>query len=103
MGPVDEDAVLEALRDVIDPEIGINIVDLGLVYGVHLDDDVAVLDMTLTSPACPLTDLIESQTYDALSGVVADFTINWVWSPPWSPQQMTDAGREQARSIGLAV
>ena len=51
------------MRDVVDPELGINVVDLGLVYGVHVDDDnVATLDMTLTSAACPLTDVIEDQT-----------------------------------------
>ena len=96
-------AVWEALHDVIDPEIGINIVDLGLVYGVRLDGDVALLDITLTSPACPLSDEIEGQVFVALDGVVADHVIEWVWSPPWSPAAMTEAGREQARAIGLRV
>jgi metal-sulfur cluster biosynthetic enzyme len=96
-------AVWEALHEVIDPEIGINIVDLGLVYGVRLDGDVALLDITLTSPACPLTDEIEGQVFVALDGVVADHVIEWVWMPPWSPASMTDAGKEQARAIGLAV
>ena len=57
----------EAMKDVVDPELGINVVDLGLVYGVHVDDEnVATLDMTLTSAACPLTDVIEDQTRSAL-------------------------------------
>ena len=65
--------VEEAMRDVVDPELGINVVDLGLVYGVHVDDDNAcTLDMTLTSAACPLTDVIEDQTNSALSGLVKD-------------------------------
>lgn len=98
-----EEAVRDALRLVVDPEIGINIVDLGLVYGVRVDGGVAVLDMTLTSAACPLMDVIESQAYEALAGVVEDFTINWVWSPPWSPAQMSDEGRDEARALGLAV
>ena len=56
------------MRDVVDPELGINVVDLGLVYGIHVDDDNAcTLDMTLTSAACPLTDVIEDQTNSALS------------------------------------
>ena len=65
--------VTEALKDVVDPELGINVVDLGLVYGVHLDDDTnAVIDMTLTSAACPLTDVIQDQTNTALEGMVND-------------------------------
>ena len=82
--PEQED-VLEALRDVVDPELGINVVDLGLVYGVDVDAErVATIDMTLTSAACPLTDVIEDQARDALDGVVTDFRINWVWMPPWA-------------------
>ena len=61
--------VEEAMRDVVDPELGVNVVDLGLVYGIDVDDNnVAVLDMTLTSAACPLTDVIEDQTRQALTG-----------------------------------
>ncbi|MGI8531729.1 MAG: metal-sulfur cluster assembly factor, partial [Geodermatophilaceae bacterium] len=59
----------EAMRDVVDPELGVNVVDLGLLYGVHVDDgNVVTLDMTLTSAACPLTDVIEDQTIQALTG-----------------------------------
>jgi metal-sulfur cluster biosynthetic enzyme len=95
--------VREALLDVIDPELGINIVDLGLLYGARVQDDVAILDLTLTSAACPLTDIIEGQIFQVLDGVVTDYTINWVWLPPWSPQMMTDDGRDQARAIGLGM
>lgn len=95
--------VLEALHDVVDPELGINIVDLGLVYGVKMERNVAVIDMTLTSAACPLTDVIEGQVFQVLDGLVADHTINWVWMPPWSPEKLTPQGREQARAIGLAI
>ncbi len=95
--------IFEALRDVVDPELGINIVDLGLVYGVRMDGEVAVLDMTLTSAACPLTDIIEGQVFQVLDGLVADHTINWVWVPPWSPEKLTPDGREQARAIGLGI
>lgn len=95
--------IWEALHEVIDPELGINIVDLGLVYGVRLDGEVAMLDITLTSPACPLTDEIEGQVFVALDGIVADHAIEWVWMPPWSPGSMTDAGKEQARALGLRV
>jgi metal-sulfur cluster biosynthetic enzyme len=86
-----DDDVLEAMKDVVDPELGINVVDLGLVYGVALDDEgVATIDMTLTSAACPLTDVIEDQTQVALDGVVDAFRINWVWMPPWGPDKITD-------------
>jgi metal-sulfur cluster biosynthetic enzyme len=98
------DDVTEAMRDVVDPELGINVVDLGLVYGVTLDDARgAVLDMTLTSAACPLTDVIEDQTHSALEGLVSSVRINWVWMPPWGPDKITDDGREQLRALGFNV
>jgi metal-sulfur cluster biosynthetic enzyme len=101
--PEQED-VLEALRDVVDPELGINVVDLGLVYGVDVDAErVATIDMTLTSAACPLTDVIEDQARDALDGVVTDFRINWVWMPPWGPENITEDGREQLRALGFNI
>jgi metal-sulfur cluster biosynthetic enzyme len=99
-----DDDLLEALRDVVYPELGINVVDLGLVYGVNVDADrVATIDMTLTSAACPLTDVIEDQARDALEGLVADFRINWVWLPPWGPDKITEDGREQLRALGFNV
>ena len=102
-GPETED-VLEALRDVVDPELGINVVDLGLVYGVTVGEDrLATIDMTLTSAACPLTDVIEDQAREALEGVVNDFRINWVWLPPWGPEHITDDGREQLRALGFNI
>jgi len=103
-GPAKVEDVEEAMRDVIDPELGINVVDLGLVYGVHVDDgNVATLDMTLTSAACPLTDVIEDQTNSALAGLVTEARINWVWMPPWGPDKITDEGREQLRALGFNV
>jgi metal-sulfur cluster biosynthetic enzyme len=99
-----EDDVLEAMKDVVDPELGINVVDLGLVYDVHLDEGSnVVLDMTLTSAACPLTDVITDQTNQALEGLVNDVTINWVWMPPWGPDKITPDGREQLRALGFNV
>ena len=104
MSVATEDDVIEAMMDVVDPELGINVVDLGLVYGVTVDDgNVATVDMTLTSAACPLTDVIEDQTRAALVGVVDDFRINWVWMPPWGPDRITDDGRDQLRALGFNV
>ncbi|MFE9960251.1 metal-sulfur cluster assembly factor [Micromonospora sp. NPDC005299] len=103
------DDIEEAMKDVVDPELGINVVDLGLVYGIHVDDqNVATLDMTLTSAACPLTDVIEDQARQALTtgpggGLVDDIRINWVWLPPWGPDKITDEGRDQLRSLGFNV
>jgi len=99
----------EAMRDVVDPELGINVVDLGLVYDIRVDENrVALVDMTLTSAACPLTDVIEDQTRSALvstpgAGLVDDVKINWVWMPPWGPDKITEDGREQLRALGFTV
>jgi metal-sulfur cluster biosynthetic enzyme len=102
--PAKVEDVTEALKDVVDPELGINVVDLGLIYGITVDDtSTATIDMTLTSAACPLTDVIEDQTRMALDGLVNDFRINWVWMPPWGPEKITDDGREQLRALGFRV
>jgi metal-sulfur cluster biosynthetic enzyme len=99
-----EEDLWEALKDVVDPELGINVVDLGLIYGLHLEDDNTVtIDMTLTSAACPLTDVIEDQTNTALEGLVNGFAINWVWMPPWGLEKITEDGREQLRALGFNV
>ncbi|MCX6484127.1 MAG: metal-sulfur cluster assembly factor [Mycobacterium sp.] len=99
----------EAMRDVVDPELGINVVDLGLLYGLNVEQTetgkLALVDMTLTSAACPLTDVIEDQVLTALvgAGLVSEIKINWVWNPPWGPDKITDDGREQLRALGFTV
>ena len=99
------DEIEEALKEVVDPELGVNIVDLGLIYDLNWDDDsdALVISMTLTSAGCPLTDVIESETAQALDGAVERFVINWVWMPPWGPDKITDDGREQLRALGFRV
>ena len=99
-----KEEILEALKDVIDPELGINIVDLGLIYGVELQEDgTVVLEMTLTSAACPLTDVLEEQTQWVLSAMASRVQINWVWMPPWGPDRISEDGREQLRALGFNV
>ncbi len=96
--------LIEALKDVIDPELGINIVDLGLLYGIQINEDNSVqLDMTLTSAACPLTDVIERQAQMVLGPFSDEVTVNWVWLPPWGPECITPDGREQLRAIGFNI
>jgi metal-sulfur cluster biosynthetic enzyme len=102
-----EEQVLDAMRQVEDPELGVNVVDLGLVYGVELEDEgrKVRLDMTLTSAGCPLTDMIEGATDAALVGLdgIQEAEINWVWSPPWSPERMTEDGKMELRAMGFAI
>jgi len=99
------DEIEEALKDVMDPELGVNIVDLGLIYDLGWDDEqnALVINMTLTSAGCPLTDVLEEQTAEALDGVVEQFRINWVWMPPWGPDKITDDGRDMMRALGFSI
>ena len=105
LAPERYDQVTEALKDVMDPELGVNVVDLGLIYDLGWDDenDALVIHMTLTSAGCPLTDVIEEQTAEALDGTVDAFRINWVWMPPWGPERITDDGRDMMRALGFAI
>ncbi len=88
-----EEEVREALKTVYDPEIGINIVDLGLIYGVDVQDTGLVdINMTLTSPGCPLSHVIGEQVREALDGMpgVNDIKLNLVWTPSWNPTMMSE-------------
>jgi metal-sulfur cluster biosynthetic enzyme len=98
-------AVREALLEVIDPDLGVNIVDLGFVRQVEIQDRTAVISMTLTSAACPLTSIMEDQIRTELAGLgdLAGFRIDWVWLPPWRPADITDSGRDQLRAIGFSL
>jgi metal-sulfur cluster biosynthetic enzyme len=95
---VTEADVRDALREVIDPEIGVNIVDLGLVYGVAIDGRDITITMTMTSPACPLRDYLESLVESAVSSrlpEVRKVSIDITFDPPWSDQMMSDTARRQ--------
>jgi metal-sulfur cluster biosynthetic enzyme len=99
------EAVREALLEVIDPDLGINIVDLGFVRHVEVRDRTAVITMTLTSAACPLTSIMEDQIRAELAGLgdVTGFRIDWQWLPPWRPADISASGRDQLRAIGFSV
>jgi len=88
-----EHEIMQALKAVYDPELGISIVDLGLVYGVNTVDDLGqvIVDMTLTTPACPLAPMIKTQAYAVLTTTfpaIRDVDINLVWTPRWDPRTM---------------
>ena len=102
LAPIED--VTEALHEVIDPELGVNVVDLGLLYGMAYDDEGAlVIDMTLTTAACPLSDVIEDQIDAAIGTMVDEYRVNWVWMPPWGPERITEDGRDQMRALGFNI
>jgi metal-sulfur cluster biosynthetic enzyme len=93
----DDEAVREALRSVDDPEAGMNIVDLGLVYDVRVEDDRVAIELTMTSAACPMADVIIEQVRDAVEAIVpagARVDVRLVWDPPWTPERMSGIAKE---------
>lgn len=98
-------AVWAALAEVIDPDLGVNVVDLGFVRAVTVQEGTAVIAMTLTSAACPLTGVLENQIRAELAPLdsISGFRVDWQWLPAWRPADMTDSGREQLRAIGFTV
>jgi metal-sulfur cluster biosynthetic enzyme len=99
-------ACIEALKVVRDPEIPVNIVDLGLVYQLEVDDDGSVaVEMTLTSMGCPVQDMIQADVELACMKVdgVNKVSVAFVWSPAWSTEKMTDDGKKQMRMFGFSV
>ncbi len=98
-----EEEIRSAMKSVEDPELGINVVDLGLLYGVNQDaDGNVVLDMTLTSMGCPLTEKIKGDAREALEPLdgVTSVDVNFVWDPPWSPESMTEEGKFMMKVMG---
>jgi len=92
-----EEEVLAALRNVIDPEVGMNIVDLGLIYGVDISDSKLHIDLTMTTPACPMSGMIMDDARLVLTRVVpegVEIELNLVWEPPWGPDKMGEYARK---------
>ncbi|MFQ3294497.1 MAG: metal-sulfur cluster biosynthetic enzyme [Halobacteriales archaeon] len=102
---VTEDDVLEALKTVQDPEIPINIVDLGLIYDVEIDDGEVHVDMTLTTMGCPIADYFLQEATEAAESVdgVEEADVDLVWDPPWSPEKATEDGKAQLQSLGISI
>jgi metal-sulfur cluster biosynthetic enzyme len=95
-----EERIREALRNVVDPEVGVNIVDLGLVYGVRITPDGVDVDLTMTSPACPMGDLVIDDAREALRRIVSgpcEIRVNLVWDPPWDSSRMSERAK---RTLG---
>ena len=93
----DQDSILDALRTVKDPELNVNIVDLGLVYTIQAKEDQVDVEMTLTSPACPAGPEILRNAVAAIETMegISKANVRLVMSPPWSPERMTDAARDE--------
>ena len=95
--PPDDDAVRDALMQVDDPEAGMNIVDLGLVYRIDVAGDAVEVDLTMTTAACPMADMIVDQARTAIESIAGEsmhIEVNLVWDPPWTPDRMTDLARQ---------
>jgi metal-sulfur cluster biosynthetic enzyme len=101
------DEIRDALSEVYDPEIPVNIVDLGLVYSIEVEEETgsAHIEMTLTSMGCPIADSIKRNVSVAASGVegVSEVDVELVWEPPWSPEKATDTGKAKLESMGIRV
>ncbi|HRP28371.1 MAG TPA: metal-sulfur cluster assembly factor [Burkholderiaceae bacterium] len=95
--PIDDEAVRDALRSVDDPEAGMNIVDLGLIYEIAVEPARVTVEMTMTTQACPMTDMITAQARAAIASVAPPGTeveLRLVWDPPWTPDKMSGMARE---------
>jgi len=94
---VTTDAITSCLENVIDPELGINVVDLGLIYNIHINGNKISVDMTLTTPGCPMAGMLAGsveqavrQTYEGV-----DVEVSLIWDPPWTPDRLSEAARQQ--------
>ncbi len=92
-----EETVLENLKQIIDPEVGINIVDMGLIYGVDIKDEMVGITMTLTSPGCPVGPQLVNGTQNVTQQLegVDEVNVDVVWTPPWTPEMMTDDAKDE--------
>ena len=94
---ITEDTVFEAVKEIIDPEVGINIVDMGLIYGVDIEDETVNITMTLTSPGCPAGGQLVNGTQHVTQQLegVEEVNVNVVWTPRWTPEMMTEEAKDE--------
>lgn len=94
---VTEDAVFDAVKEIIDPEVGINIVDMGLIYGVDIEEETVNITMTLTSPGCPAGGQLVNGTQHVAQQLegVEEVNVNVVWTPRWTPEMMTEEAKDE--------
>lgn len=92
---IDEDRILDVLSCVVDPDVHANIVDLGLIYGITVEENKIVVDMTLTSPTCPMADFLQDSAKNAVQSLYrdADVSINLTFDPPWDSNMITEKGK----------
>ncbi|MBU8906110.1 metal-sulfur cluster assembly factor [Desertibacillus haloalkaliphilus] len=92
-----KEQVYEKLETVIDPELGVDVVNLGLIYGVKIDNNDIIITMTLTTPGCPLHDMMKSGVHSAVESLpnVGAIQVNIVWEPQWTPEMMSGKIRDQ--------
>ncbi len=96
---ISKEDVLEAFKDIVDPELGLNIVDLGIIYDVNIDGNKVIIKMTFTTPKCPFSFLIFKQVRDVLKKLgFTDIKVNIVFDPPWNPSMINPAVRNKVRS-----
>lgn len=99
------EALWSALDEVLDPELPISLVELGLIYGAEIDDGVATVALTFTATACPCMEFIKEDVTDRLEqeSWVREVRIEEVWSPPWTTARITEGGRAKLRSLGVGA
>ena len=95
--------VIDVLYDILDPEIKVNIYDLGMIYDIKIENNNVVLDITLTSAGCPLADILEEDISSSFKEKGVNASLNWVWTPAWSIDKITPEGRDQLVSIGFPM
>jgi metal-sulfur cluster biosynthetic enzyme len=95
MSKSEEERIRELLRNVCDPELGVNIVDLGLIYELRVEPEKIYVQMTLTTPGCPMHDSIVGGVRRALKGEGKEIEVDLVWEPRWNPENMSEAAKEQ--------
>jgi len=98
-----KDDILDVLATIQDPELGINIVDLGLIYELKVEKDIILIKMTLTTATCPFSEELEARIIESVNLLGYDVEIVWVFMPPWNVSKVSDEGMEMLKALGFTV